>query len=60
MNENEKKMQELIQEAVRWKQRALDACEKACFNCEEYRPDAKHPCDVTSYRVYQIKEAAGE
>lgn len=60
MNEYEKKIHDMTNEIARWRQRALDACEKACFNCEEYRPDARHPCDVKSCRVYQIKEAAGE
>ena len=59
MDEKDKRMQDLVQEAARWRQRAIDACEKACFNCEEYRPNAKKPCDVTTCRVYQIKEAAG-
>lgn len=60
MNELEKRIQDLIQEVARWKQRALNACEKACFNCEEYRPNAKKPCDVSGCCVYRIKEEAGE
>ena len=60
MDEKDKKLQDLLHEVARWRQRAMDACERACFNCEEYRPNARTPCENTDCRVYKIKEAAGK
>ena len=62
MNEHElmAKIQDLQKEAARWKQRALNAADKACYNCEEYRPNAKQPCDCVMCPVYKIKEEAGK
>lgn len=36
MNEMEMKCQGLLQEVAKWKNRAVEAAEHACFNCEEY------------------------
>lgn len=60
MNEYEKKIQDLIQEAARWRQRAINAAEKACFNCEEYRQNAQQPCDISMCPAYIVKQEAGE
>lgn len=56
MPEKDKQLVQLTQEVARWKNRAMEACEKACFNCEEYW-SRKH-CDKC--RVKKIKEEAGE
>lgn len=48
---------DLIREAAKWKNRALEACEKACWQCEEY--GSSHDCDKC--RISRIrKEAASE
>lgn len=60
MNEYEKKIQDLIQEAARWRQRAINAAEKACFNCEEYRLNAQQPCDISMCPAYIVKQEAGK
>ena len=62
MNEHElmAKIQDLQKEAARWKQRALNAADKACYNCEEYRSDVKHPCESKTCPIYIIKEDAGK
>ena len=57
MDERDLKVQELTREAARWRNRALEACEAACFHCEEYVNDKKN-CDKC--RVKRIREAAGK
>ena len=46
--------EQLIQEIGRWKNRALEACEKACWHCEEYI--SRHDCEKC--RISKIKEEA--
>lgn len=57
MDERDLKVQELTREATRWRNRALEACEAACFHCEEYVNDKKN-CDKC--RVKRIREDAGK
>ena len=54
MNEHELKIQQLIQDIAKWKNRALEAAERACFECESLHKD----CDKC--RMKKIKEEAGK
>jgi hypothetical protein len=56
MNEKDLQVQQLRQDVAKWKNRALEACEKACFNCEEYW-SRKH-CEKC--RITKIKEEAAK
>lgn len=58
MNDHEIEIHKLTQEIARWKNRALEACEKACFNCEEYMSRDKGLCNVC--RIKKIQEEAGK
>lgn len=60
MDEKDKKNQDLIHEIARWRQRAISAAEKACFNCEEYRQNAQQPCDISMCPAYIVKQEAGK
>lgn len=60
MDEKDKKNQDLIHEIARWRQRAINAAEKACFNCEEYRQNAQQPCDISMCPAYIVKQEAGK
>lgn len=53
MDEKDKRIQQLTQDLAKWKNRALEAAEKACFECE--RLDAN--CEKC--RMKKIKEDAG-
>ena len=60
MNEHElnAKIQDLQKEVARWKNRALEAADKACFYCEEYierKPEVCQKCRMT-----RIKEESGK
>lgn len=52
MDEKDRLIQRLTQDIARWKSRALEAAEKACFECE--RMDA----DCSKCRMTKIKEDA--
>lgn len=58
MNEHEIENNKLAKEVAKWKNRALEACEKACFNCEEYMSREKGLCSVC--RIWKIQEEAGK
>lgn len=55
MDERDKKIQELTREAAKWKKLALEAAERACFECEEYA-EGKRGCKRC--RIMEIKTAA--
>ena len=55
MDERDKKIQELTREAAKWKKLALEAAERACFECEEYA-EGKRGCKRC--RIMKIKAAA--
>jgi len=44
----------LVKEIIRWKNFALEACEKACWHCEEYL--SKHDC--SKCRITKIRREA--
>lgn len=48
-------MDELMKELAKWKTRALEAAQKACENCEEYREGMTH---CKGCRMKQILEEA--
>ena len=48
-------MDELMKELGKWKSRALEAAQKACENCEEYREDR---VKCKGCRMKQILEEA--
>ena len=52
MDEKDRLIQRLMQDLARWKGRALEAAEKACFECERLDMD----CDKC--RMKKIKEDA--
>lgn len=54
MNEHELKIQQLIQDIAKWKNRALEAAERACFECENLHADCE------KCRMKKIKEEAAK
>ena len=56
MGEKENILQ-LRQEAAKWKNRALEAAEKACDNCEKYQ-EGRKKCG--NCRINKIWEEAGK
>ena len=56
MTDKDFRIQKLTQEAAKWKNRALEACEKACFHCEEYMSRK----DCRKCRIQQIREEASK
>ena len=56
MGENEK-IQQLTKDVAKWKNRAIEAAEKACDNCEEYQEGRKN---CGKCRVNKIWEEAGK
>lgn len=57
MNELEMKIQRLTQELGMWKNRAVEAAQVACDNCEEYQEDRKK---CGNCRIKRIKEEAAK
>lgn len=53
MDEKDKRIQYLTQEVAKCKNRAVEAAEKACFECERLDKD----CDTC--RMKKIKDEAG-
>lgn len=58
MDEKEKKLQAITQEVAKWKGRAIEAAEQACYNCEEYTDRNENRC--RKCRIKQIMEEAGK
>ena len=54
MDEKDKRIQYLTQEVAKWKNRAVEAAEKACFECEHLS------ADCSKCRMTKIKEEAGK
>lgn len=52
MDEKDKRIQDLIQEIAKWKGRAIEAANQACFECERLDKDCK------KCRMLKIKEEA--
>ncbi len=55
MDEKDRVIQQLMREMAKWKNRALEVCEIACFNCEEYASKECAEC-----RIPKIREDATE
>ena len=53
---DQEKIQQLTQDTARWKNRAVEACHKACDNCAEYVEGQKN---CNGCRILKIKEEAG-
>lgn len=58
MDEKDKRIQSLMQEVAKWKNRALEAAEQACYNCEEYVERNDNHCHKC--RIKKILEDAGK
>ena len=56
MDEKDRLIQRLTQDVARLKNRILEVCEKACFNCEEYVGRKEENCN--NCRVKRFKEEA--
>ena len=54
MDEKDKRIQDLIQEVAKWKGRAIEAANQACFECERLDKDC------VKCRMTKIKEEAGK
>ena len=54
MDEKDRLIQRLTRELEKWKKMAVEAAEKACFECESLNADCSK-CKMT-----KIKEAAGK
>jgi len=52
MDEKDNRIQQLTRDVAKWKNRAVEAAEKACFECERLDKD----CDTC--RMKKIKEEA--
>lgn len=58
MNEQDLKIQKLTQDVAKWKNRAMEAAERACSECEEYMSREKEGCKKC--RMTKIKEEAAK
>ena len=58
MDEKDRLIQRLYQENARLKGRVIEACEKACFNCEEYVGRKEERCRKCP--IHKYKEEAGK
>lgn len=54
MDEKDRLIQRLAQDVAKWKNRAVEAAEKACFECEHLA------ADCSKCRMTKIKEEAGK
>lgn len=54
------RLEEMRKEIGKWKNRALDAAEHACFNCEEYVPHDDTRCQKCRIRRIKEEAAGGE
>ena len=54
MNEKDLKIQQLTQDVAKWKNRAVEAADRACLECEALHADCK------KCRMTKIKEEAGK
>ena len=53
------RLEEMRKEVGKWKNRALDAANMACYNCEEYVPHNDKRCEKCRIRVIR-EDAAGD
>lgn len=54
MDEKDKKIQHLTQEVAKWKNRAVEAAEKACFECERLDRECA-TCRMAKIKAEAIK-----
>lgn len=54
----EARLEEMRKEVGKWKNRALDAAQMACYNCEEYVPHDDKRCQQCRIRLIR-EEASG-
>lgn len=54
MDEKDRVIQQLNRDLAKWKNRAVEAAEKACFECEHLS------ADCSKCRMTKIKEEAGK
>ena len=58
MDEKDRLIQRLYRENARLKSRIIEACEKACFNCEEYagkKEEICRKCPISKYKEDAVK-----
>ena len=58
MDEKDQRIQQLTQDAARWRNRAIEAAQRACDECEEYVQRREGVC--RKCRMREILEEAGK